>query len=119
MTRKDAQKSQILQHLKRHGTITSMEAITLFGCTRLSGRIFDLRHEGYLIRSDKTEGKARNGNACQFATYVYEGRLMEDGRLEPATWSDNRYLALGVCKADGTGSCVNDWNTSNAQTARA
>ena len=90
MTRKDAQKSQILQHLKRHGTITSMEAITLFGCTRLSGRIFDLRHECYLIRSDKTEGKSRNGNACQFTAYVYEGRWTEDGHLEPATWCDNR-----------------------------
>ncbi len=119
MGRKDAQKSQILQHLKRHGTITSMEAITLFGCTRLSGRIFDLRHEGYLIRSDKTEGKARNGNACQFTTYVYEGRLTEDGHLEPATWCDNRRLALGVCKAGGTGDCVDDRNTPDSQAARA
>ena len=119
MTRKNAQKSQILRHLKNHGTITSMEAISLFGCTRLSGRIFDLRHEGHLIRTDKTEGKARNGNACQFATYVYEGRLTEDGRLEPATWRDNRYLALGVCKADGTGDCVNDRNAPDTQTARA
>lgn len=41
-----AQRAQVLDYLKRNGKITSMEAIELFGCTRLSGRIHDLRTEG-------------------------------------------------------------------------
>lgn len=36
----------ILNHIKTHGSITSKEAFELFGCTRLSARIFDLREKG-------------------------------------------------------------------------
>jgi hypothetical protein len=45
------QKEKILLHLKRHGSITQKEAIGLFQCYRLSGRILELRQEGSNIES--------------------------------------------------------------------
>lgn len=68
-----SQRLQILQHLQEHGSITSMEAIKLYGCTRLSGRIFDLRRAGYDIAVVMTEGTTRSGSHCRFATYIYKG----------------------------------------------
>lgn len=37
------QTNEVLEHLKTHGTITSIEAIMQYGATRLSAIIFDLR----------------------------------------------------------------------------
>ncbi len=67
-----AQRAQALDYLKRNGKITSMEAIELFGCTRLSGRIHDLRTEGYSILTEMTEGKTRSGHPCRYATYYLD-----------------------------------------------
>ena len=44
-----SQKAKILRHLKTCRTITSWEAITLYGCTRLAPRINDLRNDGHHI----------------------------------------------------------------------
>lgn len=66
------QRKQILEHLKKHGKITSMEVFELFGCSRLSGRIYDLRAEGYTILTEMTEGKTRSGHPCRYATYYLD-----------------------------------------------
>ena len=66
------QRKQILEHLKKHGKITSMEAFGLFGCTRLSGRIYDLKAEGYTILTERTSGKSRTGHKTEYATYYLE-----------------------------------------------
>ena len=47
----NSQNEQIAQHLKQGKTLTSLEALRLFGCLRLSGRIYDLRNKGLLIDS--------------------------------------------------------------------
>ena len=44
-----SQKQKVLEHLKQYRTITSLEAITHYGCTRLASRINDLRNEGHHI----------------------------------------------------------------------
>ena len=41
----DSQCSAILEHLKKGLSITPLEALTKFGCFRLSARIHDLRHK--------------------------------------------------------------------------
>ncbi len=41
----------ILHHLNDGNTITGLEALRLFGCFRLSARIFDLRKLGNPIQS--------------------------------------------------------------------
>ena len=42
-------KELILNHLKTHGSITSMEAIAKYNCTRLSHYILLLRKDGHKI----------------------------------------------------------------------
>ena len=49
----ETQNKQILRHLQSGRPITSLEAIRLFGCLRLSGRIYDLRKIGHPILSKR------------------------------------------------------------------
>ena len=66
----------IKNHLKEHGSITSMEAFELYGCTRLSARIWNLRHKykGLKIVGESTKSKNRYGKNVHFSTY----RLVKD-----------------------------------------
>ena len=45
-------KEIILKHLQAHGSITSLEAIEKYKCTRLSQYILLLRKDGYKIRNE-------------------------------------------------------------------
>lgn len=45
-------KEIILEHLQAHGSITSLEAIEKYKCTRLSQYILLLRKEGYKISNE-------------------------------------------------------------------
>ena len=47
----DSQCGQILHHLKTIGPLTPLDALDLYGCFRLAGRIADLRNRGYRIDS--------------------------------------------------------------------
>ena len=61
---------EVLKHLQTYGTITSMEAINLFGATRLSAIIFNLRKKGYnIISVDKTT-KDRYGHTVPYSEYT-------------------------------------------------
>ena len=55
------QSTKILEYIKAHGSITSLEAIQHIGCTRLSGRIFDLKKMGYNIVKNMEEVPTRDG----------------------------------------------------------
>lgn len=66
--------SEILKHLKVKGSITSMEAIELYGATRLSSIIFNLRKKGYNIQTESNACVDRYGHSCNFAKYI----LVED-----------------------------------------
>ena len=54
------QKQQIRAYLSKGKAITSIDALSKFGCFRLSARIADLRNEGlniatkYVTKGDKT-----------------------------------------------------------------
>ena len=61
---------QVLEHLQNYGTIESMQAINLYGATRLSAIVFDLRKRGYDITTNMIEGTDRNGNDCRYARYI-------------------------------------------------
>lgn len=47
-----SQKSQILAYMRAGNSITAIQALYQFGSLRLSGRIKDLRDEGYDIKSE-------------------------------------------------------------------
>lgn len=63
-------KQAVLDHMKSNGSITSMEAIELFGATRLSAIIFNLRKKGHDIETVKKRGTDRYGHAVNYAKYV-------------------------------------------------
>ena len=65
-----SQTSEILNHLQTHGSITSLEAINLYGATRLASIIYVLRQRGYNITTIICEGKTRYDRTCNFAKYV-------------------------------------------------
>ncbi len=54
-TQTQTQKEAILRHLQSGKTITPLEALNLYGCFRLGARIWDLRNEGYVIRSERVK----------------------------------------------------------------
>ena len=60
----------VLDHMKEHGSITQMEAIELFGATRLSAIIFNLRRKGHDIETVTMGTTDRYGHAVNYAKYV-------------------------------------------------
>lgn len=63
------QNREILKHLEKGGTVTQTEAYHLFGCTRLSGRIFDLRKDGHDIQARWESGVNRLGHLSRWKRY--------------------------------------------------
>jgi hypothetical protein len=61
--------NEILKHLKQNGSITSWEAIQLYGATRLSAIIFNLRKK-YNINTFMIDDIDRYGNESRYAKYV-------------------------------------------------
>lgn len=66
---KMSQRKAVLQHLQTYKTITSMDAINLYGATRLSAIIYDLRDAGYNIKTHSKVTKNRYGNITTYAEY--------------------------------------------------
>ena len=64
---------QVIKHLKKKKSITSWDAIKLYGATRLSAIIFNLRERGYIINDVWMEEVDRYGNTSRFVKYVYKG----------------------------------------------
>lgn len=63
----------VLQYMLDNGSITSMEAIMGFGCTRLSAVIYLLRQEGYKIVSERVSFKNKHGRYSSFCRYKLTG----------------------------------------------
>ena len=66
-------KVRILDHLKKHRTLTSMEAFELYGITRLSARIKELREMGYNIVTLMVDDTNRYGEIVRYGKYVLKG----------------------------------------------
>lgn len=63
------QEDMILIHLKSGRRITSMQACELYGITRLSAKIFNLRKKGYHIEQIKRKTTNRYGNISSYGEY--------------------------------------------------
>lgn len=64
------QTDAVLEHLKEKGSITSIEAFSLYGVTRLSAIIYILRNnENLTITSVRKVTKNRYGNNTAYAEY--------------------------------------------------
>mgnify|MGYP003289265498 CR=1 FL=1 len=76
MSKKVNQTTKIKEHLIEHRHITSLDAFKLYGCTRLSAKIFNLRKNGWVIDTQDVTSKDRYGDTCVFADYL----LITEGR---------------------------------------
>lgn len=64
------QKSVILAHLKRFGSIEPLTALREYGCYRLGARIADLRNDGHNIITETMTSVSRiTGRTVHFAKY--------------------------------------------------
>ena len=66
------QRADVLKWLQDGNSITNWQAFKMFGSTRLSAIIYDLRKMGYPIRTITMTGKTRYDETCQFAVYEME-----------------------------------------------
>lgn len=64
---------KVKEHLLERGSITSWDAINLYGETRVSDVILKLRQKGWDIRTIMVEFTDRYGNTGKYANYVYKG----------------------------------------------
>ena len=70
---------EIKNHLEKRGYITSMQAIELFGVTRLSSVIYVLRNKYNMnIETERRETINRYGNTVHYGFY----KLKEDEKDE-------------------------------------
>ena len=62
---------EIIKYLENYGSITTYDAFKMFGATRLSAIIYNLRHNyGMNIKNKTIESKDRYGNTCNFDAYI-------------------------------------------------
>lgn len=62
-------KPRIIKYMKEHGGITSQDAFTHLGITRLSARIKELREMGYNIKTLMIESTNRYGELVRYGLY--------------------------------------------------
>jgi len=69
------QSQVILEHLKKHGSITQKEAIDNYGIMRLGARIWDLKRQGHVISTERETGVNRYGERTAYARYRLQMRM--------------------------------------------
>ena len=80
--------TEIKKHLLEKKNITSMDAIELYGATRLSGIIYNLRRKGYHIINKEETIIDRYGNECRYVRYIYLGNNKQELKEESKKWTD-------------------------------
>ena len=63
------QHEMVLNYMKEHDGITSMDAFNYFNITRLSARIFELRQLGHIIDTERVTTKNLFGHSTTYAKY--------------------------------------------------
>lgn len=64
------QRGAVLEYLRKHKKITSIEAFEKFGATRLSAIIFNFRKMGMNIQTKSVVTKNRYGETTVYAEYI-------------------------------------------------
>lgn len=60
---------RVVQYCKDFGSITTLQAFTDLGVTRLASRINDLKKQGYVIKSEFVTGTNRYGDPVCYKKY--------------------------------------------------
>lgn len=66
----DTQRKQILNYLRYNEWMTPMDAISLYGITKLRTRVGELKKAGFDIRSEWTRSTNRDGKTVRFKRYT-------------------------------------------------
>lgn len=66
------QKELIIQYMNDFGSITTIEAFSDLGITKLTTRISELRRDGYVIASKRIDKKNSYGKKVKFNRYWLE-----------------------------------------------
>lgn len=64
----------IKKHLQKHKSITTLEAFTKYGITRLASRILDLKESGEKIGGYMVDVKNRAGDSVKVKRYYLNAR---------------------------------------------
>ena len=67
--KKITQCDRIIEYMKKHGSITQLEAYLDIGCWRLASRISDLKNQGYPIKREMATVNNRYGEKVLIARY--------------------------------------------------
>lgn len=75
----NTQTNAVLKHLRTKGTITSMEAITLYGATRLASIIMRLRknHDITMVMQESAT-ENQYGRKARYGLYIYKGEKVDE-----------------------------------------
>lgn len=79
------QKEKIIEHIKKHGSITSFEAYMDLGITQLATRISELKEKGYEFETEWITKKNKDGAVVSFKKYYlvdWEGIMDKEERLK-------------------------------------
>ena len=63
------QKDRIIRHLNDKGSITALEDMKEYGIMQLASRIYELKDQGYNIRSEFVSSKNRYKEPVSFSKY--------------------------------------------------
>ena len=67
-----SQSERILWHMRNIGPINPVDAIVLYGCTRLQARIYDLRQKGHVIGARTVTLRNRFGEDVLYSEYYLD-----------------------------------------------
>ena len=66
---RNSQSKKILAFLKAGGSLSPLEALTMFGCGRLGARIYDLKKQGYTFVTSAEVHRGPDGEYKCYARY--------------------------------------------------
>lgn len=69
-----SQKTEVIEYIQKHGSISSYEAYARLGITQLGARIDDLQKDGYVFEKEWIR-KRKNGKVKDYIKYKLAGEV--------------------------------------------
>ena len=67
------QQQRIIDYMRTHGGITTLDAMNDLGVARLASRIWDIRQSGIEVDNERITVKNRYGETCSVVRYSLRG----------------------------------------------
>lgn len=72
------QRQKIINHIRKYGNLTSLEATTKLGITQFATRISELEEMGYEFKKEWESRKNKNGEIKHFKRYYLADMVAEN-----------------------------------------